>query len=128
MQRRGMKKVAALHRHYSASASSSSNLEDDTIVDTPPTAAPLSDAERAAIEAQLIEKDKALVKAELERYEAAGLVKQDGDSDMSSSDSQSTDTDSDGSDASWEDEEEFDLLRFWQVCREPLIFSALLTD
>lgn len=67
-QRRGLKKVAAIRRHYSLTSSSSSaeNLDAGSPSESAPE---LSEAEQAALEEQLVEKDKEIVRAELEKYE-----------------------------------------------------------
>ncbi|KAL7282477.1 hypothetical protein ACG7TL_003948 [Trametes sanguinea] len=103
-QRRGFKKVSALRRHYTASSLSSSNESIDGANST--GGAPvLSEADEAAIEAQRLEQDREIVKAELTRYEAAGIVQQDDDNDVQSADEESEDSDSG----------EFDLLHYWQT-------------
>ncbi|CDO78253.1 hypothetical protein BN946_scf184621.g1 [Trametes cinnabarina] len=120
-QRRGLKKVFALRRHYSeatAPASSSATDTRDTEGKAGPEGAPLSEAEQAALEAELIKQDKSVIKAELERYEAAGIVEVDDGLDTSRASSLAGSplcTDDGGSTSEeWEDEEDFDLLRFWR--------------
>ncbi|CDO72044.1 hypothetical protein BN946_scf184943.g79 [Trametes cinnabarina] len=116
-QRRGFKKVSALRRHYTVSSLSSSNESIDGSNSTEGTPV-LSEADKAAIEAQRLEQDREIVKAELTRYEAAGIVQQDADNDVQSADDESEDSDSG----------EFNLLHYWQTHETefPYLFRVAL--
>ncbi|CDO71217.1 hypothetical protein BN946_scf184863.g12 [Trametes cinnabarina] len=90
-QRRGLLKLADLRRHYSQSESSSSESLLRTDEGNADPREPMTEAQKAANEAQLIEEDRKLVQSELERYENTTVVLPDT-----------------------EDSEPFSLLRYWQ--------------